>query len=127
MAKYAIQEFGVSERQACCTVQFSRCALRYQVKRTTDESLAQQLRQPADKQPHWGCGKMTDYLKTKDMSEPQADPQSVSCLISAFEAKTEKHLPVRVAQTLAVPEQWNQTWSLDFMSDALSPGRAFRT
>jgi putative transposase len=26
-----------------------------------------------------------------------------------------------------VPEQRNQTWSLDFMSDALSNGRTFRT
>jgi putative transposase len=41
--------------------------------------------------------------------------------------KPKKRLPARTAQTLAVPEQANQTWSLDFMSDALSNGRAFRT
>ena len=41
--------------------------------------------------------------------------------------KPKKRLPVRTAQTLVVPEQMNQTWSLDFMSDALSTGRAFRT
>ena len=41
--------------------------------------------------------------------------------------KPKKRLPTRVPQTLAVPEQWNQTWSLDFMSDALSSGRTFRT
>jgi len=41
--------------------------------------------------------------------------------------KPKKRLPARVAQTLVVPLQANQTWSLDFMSDALSSGRAFRT
>jgi putative transposase len=41
--------------------------------------------------------------------------------------KPKKRLPARAAQTLVVPLQANQTWSLDFMSDALSNGRAFRT
>jgi len=41
--------------------------------------------------------------------------------------KPKKRLPARAAQTLVVPLQANQTWSLDFMSDALSNGRTFRT
>ena len=41
--------------------------------------------------------------------------------------KPKKRLPTRTAQTLAAPQQRNQTWSLDFMSDALSNGRTFRT
>ena len=41
--------------------------------------------------------------------------------------KPKKRVPVRTAQALAVPERANQTWSLDFMSDALANGRAFRT
>lgn len=41
--------------------------------------------------------------------------------------KPKKRLPARSAQTLVVPAQANQTWSLDFMSDALSNGRTFRT
>ena len=41
--------------------------------------------------------------------------------------KPKKRLPAREAQTLVVPVQANQTWSLDFMSDSLSNGRMFRT
>lgn len=41
--------------------------------------------------------------------------------------KPKKRLPARTVQPLVVPVQANQTWSLDFMSDALSNGRAFRT
>lgn len=37
-----------------------------------------------------------------------------------------KRLPKRVKEPLVVPEGPNQTWSLDFMSDALSDGRKIR-
>jgi len=36
-------------------------------------------------------------------------------------------LPPRTPEPLAVPEEFNQSWSADFMSDALADGRRFRT
>jgi len=36
-------------------------------------------------------------------------------------------LPTRNPDPLAVPEQVNQSWSMDFMSDALDSGHRFRT
>ena len=41
--------------------------------------------------------------------------------------KTKKRLPSRVKEPLAVPAQFTQTWSMDFMSDALSNGTKFRS
>ena len=93
LASYAITEFGLSERQACRTVQVSRCAYRYQAKKTADEPIVQELRQLADRQPRWGCGKMTRLSeKPGTWLEPQADPQSVPSDGTAFEEKTEKAL-----------------------------------
>ena len=119
----------MSERQACHTVQLSRCVYRYQEKRSTDEPIAQELRQLAEQQPRWGCDKMTDYLRNQagHAWNHKRIRRVYRDLSLHLKRKPKKRLPVRVPQTLAVPGQRNQTWSLDFMSDALSTGRTFRT
>jgi putative transposase len=123
-----MQEFGASVRQACRTIQLSRCAYRYQAKKMADEPIAQELRQLAEKQPRWGCGKMTDYLKNEGHAWNHKRIRRVYRAMSLhLKRKPKKRLPAREAQTLAVPQKRNQTWSLDFMSDALSTGRPFRT
>lgn len=111
----------MSERRACHTVQLSRCVYRYQAKRTTDEPIAQELRQLADKQPRWGCEKMSDYLRNQagHAWNHKRIRRVYRAMALHLKRKPKKRLPARVPQTLAVPERRNQTWSLDFMSDAL--------
>lgn len=41
--------------------------------------------------------------------------------------KTRKRLPARIKEKLEVPASFTRTWSIDFMSDALSNGRKFRS
>lgn len=41
--------------------------------------------------------------------------------------KNKKRLPTREAKTLIQPPKANECWSLDYMSDALSTGKRFRT
>jgi len=93
-----------------------------------DEPIAQELRQLAHRQPRWGCGKMSDYLRNQGHSWNHKRIRRVyRTLALHLKRKPKKRLPARTAQALGVPGQANQTWSLDFMSDALSNGRTFRT
>jgi putative transposase len=86
------------------------------------------LRQLAESQPRWGYGKMTDYLRNQGHVWNHKRIRRVyRALVLHLKRKPKKRLPARAPQTLVVPVQANQTCSLDFMSDALSNGRTFRT
>ena len=109
-------------------MQVSRCAYRHLPKKITDEPIAQELRQLADRQPRWGCGKMTDYLRNQGHIWNHKRIRRVyRAMALHLKRKPKKRLAARSAQPLMVPAQANQTWSLDFMSDSLSNGRTFRT
>jgi putative transposase len=106
----------------------SRCAYRYQAKRTADGPIETELQQLAHRQPRWGCGKMSDYLRNQGYAWNHKRIRRVyRALALHLKRKPKKRLPVRTAQPLGAPGRVNQTWSLDFMSDSLSNGRTFRT
>jgi putative transposase len=96
----------MSERQACRTVQVSRCAFRYPAKRTMDGPIAQELRQLAEQQPRWGCDKMTNYLRTQagHAWNHKRIRRVYRALALHLQRKPKKRLPAREAQRLAVPE-----------------------
>ena len=128
MAKYAISERGLSERQACRTVNLNRCTYRYQAKKTKDQEVIQELYQLAERQPRWGCRKMTDYLRNQGHPWNHKRIRRIyRNLALNLHRKPKKRLPARTALALGVPVLSDQTWSLDFMSDSLSNGRAIRT
>lgn len=128
LAKYVMAERSLSERQACRTVNLHRCTYRYQAKKTNDQAIAQELRQLAESQPHWGCRKMTDYLRHQGHRWNHKRIRRVyRGLALNLHRKPKKRLAARTALALEVPELSDQTWSLDFMSDSLSNGRAIRT
>jgi putative transposase len=71
---------------------------------------------------------MSDYLKNQGHGWNHKRIRRVyRAMALHLKRKPKKRLPTRTAQALRVPGQANQTWSLDFMSDSLSNGRAFRT
>jgi putative transposase len=123
-----MDERGLSERQACRTVNLNRCTCRYQARRPDDQEIIRELHQLVESQPRWGCRKMTDYLRNHGHRWNHKRIRRVYCgLALNLHRKPKKRLAARTALTLAVPVLSNQTWSLDFMSDSLSTGRAIRT
>lgn len=128
LVKYAIEEYEMSERSACQTIGLNRCSYRYQVKRRDDTEIAQELRQLVERQPRWGCRKMTDYLRNQGhVWNHKRIRRIYRDLALNLHRKPKKRLAPRTAQALWVPGQSDVSWSLDFMSDSLSDGRVFRT
>ena len=123
-----MDECGLSERQACRTVNLNRCTYRYQAQRPDDQEVVQELQHLAESQPRWGCRKMTDYLRNQGHRWNHKRIRRVyRDLALNLHRKPKKRLAARTARALEVPAQSDQTWSLDFMSDSLSTGRAIRT
>jgi len=123
-----MNEHGLSERQACRTVNLNRCTYRYQARRPDDHELVQELHQLAENQPRWGCRKMTNYLRNQGHRWNHKRIRRIyRDLALNLHRKPKKRLAARTALALGVPVQSNLTWSLDFMSDSLSNGRAIRT
>jgi len=123
-----MQTYELSERQTCRLLSMSRTVLRYAAKLTDDQEITRELLRLADQQPRWGCSKTVDYLRHQGHSWNHKRIRRVYRELELnLRRKPKKRLPARTAQALAAPEQSNQSWSLDFMSDSLSNGRAFRT
>ena len=128
MVAYAVDEHGLSERQACRMLKLSRSAYRYEAKKLDDEELIQVLSDLAARKPRWGFRKMVDYLKNQSYGWNHKRVRRVYCELGLnLRVKPKKRLPTRTPQPLVQPEKANQSWSLDFMSDSLASGRAFRT
>jgi putative transposase len=106
----------------------SRSVYRYQAKKSGDEEIARALLELACRKPRWGFGKMQDYLRNEAHGWNHKRIRRVYCdLHLNLRVKPKKRLPRRIQQPLTQPERPNLSWSIDFMSDSLVCGRAFRT
>ncbi len=123
-----MKEYGLSERQACKLLNLSRSVYRYHAKLVNDKEITRSLKELAARKPRWGFGKMADYLKNEAHRWKHKRIRRVYCKLHLnLRVRAKKRLPKRISQPLTQPEQINQSWSLDFMSDSLPSGKAFRT
>ena len=128
LAKEAVKEHGISERQACRIFRISRTAYRHQSQQTDDGEIGRLLKGIAEWKPRWGFKKMHDYLKLQGYCWNHKKVHRIySQLGLNIRVKPKKRLPSRNPKPLREPEEANISWSMDFMSDSLACGRAFRT
>lgn len=105
----------------------SRSSLRYKSIRN-DNSLIDALQELAVKNPKEGFWKCYGRIRNQGEVVNHKRLHRVYKQIGMpLRRKVKKRLPSRVKEPLAVPVGFTQTWSIDFMSDALSNGTKFRT
>lgn len=128
LVTYAQDAHQLSERHACRLFKISRSVYRYQAKRKDDREIVMLLKQLAESKPRWGFGKMFAWLRNQGYHWNHKRVRRVYREAKLnLRVKPKKRLPSRNPQPLVVPEQPNQSWSVDFMSDSLTSGRPFRT
>ena len=127
MYKRQRQERPKDIGKACRILQISRSSLQY--KSIKDDStvidLLQHLSQTTTDEGFW---KFYDRLR---LEGHQVNHKRVYRIYKQLglrmKRKCKKRLPERIKEKLEVPASFTQTWSIDFMSDALSNGRKFRS
>jgi putative transposase len=81
-----------------------------------------------ERHPRYGFGKLFQLLRRQGHRWNHKRVYRVYCGLKLnMRRKGKRRLPYRNPEPLAVPEEMNQRWSADFMSDALWCGRRFRT
>jgi putative transposase len=93
-----------------------------------DAPIIQALNELVDERPRRGFWKCYKILRRRGHRWNHKRVHRVYCAMKLNQKRrTKRRLPKRQRQPLLVPQQPNQVWSADFMSDALYCGRRFRT
>lgn len=93
-----------------------------------DEPVIQELTEQAEHYPRYGFKKLFRILRRQGHVWNHKRVHRIYCLLKLnFRHRGKQRLPVRNPAPLATPKALNQSWSIDFMNDALVCGRRFRT
>ena len=124
-----IEHHGLSVACGCRCAGLSRAAFYREpvnwLKR--DHALIEALNGLTDEFPRLGFWKYVDLLSARGYPWNHKRIYRVYCQLGLNQPRrTKRRLPERDPIPLLVPEQPNQVWSADFMSDALYRGSRFR-
>lgn len=122
------QEHGLSMRRVCRVLGLSRSAPYYRARPRNDGPVIEAVSKHVSDNPGHGFGLLYDSFRAGGL------PWGKSWLWRVYKQlklnlprRGKRRLPARIAQALSIPERPNETWSADFMADALWSGRRFRT
>jgi putative transposase len=120
-------EIELSQRRACGLMELHRATCRYQSRRCEDQQLRVRLRELAEARRRFG------YRRLQILLQPEGCRSTIKRVYRLY---VEEKLALKrkrgrkrstVRQPLPEAVAANQGWSVDFLTDALSSGRRFRT
>jgi putative transposase len=118
---------GFSERRACRLIGINRSTWQYESLRGRDDAVRVRTREIANERRRFGYRQLAILLKREGKG---------TNLKKVYRLYREERLTVRkrggrkralaTRAPMALPQEPNQRWSLDFVSDSLACGRRFR-
>jgi putative transposase len=122
-----IREQQCSTSKACKIVQLPRSSYQYQKKPKDDSEVQDALTVLVGKHPAIGFWQSYHRLRNRGKLWNHKRVRRIYREMKLnVRRRAKKRLPARIKQPLVIPAAANQTWSIDFMSDALVNGRKFR-
>jgi putative transposase len=120
-------EIELSQRRACGLMGLYRATCRYQRRRCEDQQLRVRLRELAEARRRFGYRRLQILLQREgwQVNHKRVYRLYVEEKLALRRKRGRKRRTVR--QPLPGAVAANQVWSVDFMTDALSSGRRFRT
>ena len=126
MIRQAHQE--MSERRACGLSGLGRSSYRYRRQRPDEAGLRKRLKDLATERRRYGYRRLSVLLRRDGQTE---NHKRIYRLYReeglSVRRRKRKRIGAVERQPLTVPTGVNQRWSMDFVSDALSDGRKFRS
>jgi putative transposase len=120
-------EASISTVRACRIVGLSTSAAYYKTRKDDSEVIAK-LQSLAEKHPTRGFGVYYGRIRNEGLKWNHKRVKRVYDLLKLnMRRKHKRRLPNREKIALEQPRSINKKWSMDFMSDALTDGRKFRT
>jgi putative transposase len=120
-------EASISTVRACRIVGLSTSAAYYKSRKDDSEVIAK-LQSLAEKHPTRGFGVYYGRIRNEGLKWNHKRVKRVYNLLKLnMRRKHKRRLPNREKIALVQPDSINKKWSMDFMSDALTDGRKFRT
>jgi putative transposase len=92
-----------------------------------DSEVIKKLEELSSKYPRRGCDKFYDMLRQEGINWNYKRIRRVYCLMRLnLRRKAKRRIPERIKEPLTLPVSFNNSWSMDFMSDSLVTGRKIR-
>ena len=123
---FVMQEYGLSERQACKLLEVDRSSYRYEPRPRDDGRLREEMVALAKQKPRYGYRRLGVLLERRGWKMNHK---------KLYRLYREEHLAVRrlrrkrlvrPAAPVAELTRANQEWAMDFVMDGLATGRAVR-
>ena len=125
---YAKKAFGASERRACRCVGIGRAVNGYQTQLRDDSTVMDALRSLLEAHPRAGFRKLFVRLRRAGHPRNHKRVRRVYCAMKLnLRRRLKRRRQIQTPQLWLQPIRPNQSWSADFMSDALSTGMSYRT
>lgn len=125
--RFLRESFCVSERRACRSLGSDRSSCRYRPCRRQVPELIERIKALAEAKPRYGYRRLAVLLRREGH---RVNVKRVHRLyrelgLSVLRRKR-KRAAAQARRQSAVPSRANERWSMDFVSDSRSDGRAFR-